>query len=540
MDLLERDAGRCGLAALRRWPPAPAPPRVLAAPFHPKKEVFMSGYVLAIDQGTTSSRAIVYGPDARPIATDQKEISQSFPRPGWVEHDGAEIWQSVLETCRNAIRRAGIEARDIAAIGIANQRETCLIWERSTGRPIHPAIVWQDRRTFNVCEALRADGVVSLVQDRTGLLLDPYFSATKLAWILDNVEGARRAAEAGQLLCGTIDTYVTWMLTGGAVHATDATNASRTSLFNIRENCWDDELLAVFKVPKGLLPEVRDCADDFGQAIAVHFGSEIPIRALAGDQQAALIGQACLTPGMLKSTYGTGCFVVLNTGDQIVRSSNRLLSTIAYRLDGKTTYALEGSIFMAGAAVQWLRDSLKLIKEASETGPLAHLADEQEDVYLVPAFTGLGAPHWNSQARGAIFGLTRATGIAELSRATLESVCYQTRDLLEAMACDYPMEVTGATLRVDGGLSGSDWAMQALADCLGSVIERSQNQEATALGVAALAGSKAGVWPHLASFATNWKAKGRFTPNISTDERARRYRKWRAAVASTLSYAATA
>ncbi|NTF91546.1 glycerol kinase GlpK [Agrobacterium rhizogenes] len=500
----------------------------------------MTGYILAIDQGTTSSRAIVYGPDAKPIAIDQKEISQSFPKSGWVEHDAIEIWESVLETSRNALLRAGIEARDVAAIGITNQRETCLVWERSTGKPIHPAIVWQDRRTYGACEVLRADGFGPLIQDKTGLLLDPYFSATKIAWILDNVEGARRAAEAGQLLCGTIDTYLTWMLTGGAVHATDATNASRTSLFDIRENRWDEELLGAFKVPRALLPEVKDCADDFGQTIAGHFGAEIPIRAIAGDQQSALIGQACLKPGMLKSTYGTGCFVVLNTGDKIVRSTNRLLSTIAYRLDGKTTYALEGSIFMAGAAVQWLRDSLKLIKEADETGRLAHLADEQEDVYLVPAFTGLGAPHWNSQARGAIFGLTRGTGVAELSRATLESVCYQTRDLLEAMASDYPMDVRGATLRVDGGLSGSDWAMQALADCLGSVIERSQTQEATAYGVAALAGSRAGVWPDLTGFAANWEAKCRFTPNLNIDERARRYRKWRAAVASTLSYAASA
>ncbi|WP_281978906.1 glycerol kinase GlpK [Pseudorhizobium flavum] len=500
----------------------------------------MSGYVLAIDQGTTSSRAILYGPDAQPIAKDQKEISQSFPKPGWVEHDGLEIWESVLSTSRNALKSAGIDAGEVAAIGITNQRETCLVWEKATGKPIHPAIVWQDRRTYGTCEVLRADGFAPLIQEKTGLLLDPYFSATKIAWILDTVDGARRAAEAGELLCGTIDAYLTWKLTGGAVHATDATNASRTSLFNIRENRWDDELLGAFRVPKALLPEVRDCADDFGQAIAAHFGAEIPIRALAGDQQAAVIGQACLKPGMLKSTYGTGCFVVLNTGDQIVRSSNRLLSTIAYRLKGETTYAIEGSIFIAGAAVQWLRDSLKLITEADETGRLAPLADEQEDVYLVPAFTGLGAPHWNSQARGAIFGLTRATGVAELARATLESVCYQTRDLLEAMSSDYPMEVGGATLRVDGGMSGSDWAMQALADCLGSVVERSQSQEATALGVAALAGAQAGVWPDLKSFAENWETKRRFTPDITGDERARRYRKWRAAVASTLSYAATA
>lgn len=500
----------------------------------------MTGYILAIDQGTTSSRAIVYGPDGTPIATDQREISQSFPRPGWVEHDAGEIWRSVLETSRNALARAGIAARKVAAIGIANQRETCLVWERSTGKPIHPAIVWQDRRTFGACELLRADGFGAVIQERTGLLLDPYFSATKIAWILDNVDGARAAAEAGKLLCGTIDTYLTWMLTGGAVHATDATNASRTSLFDIRKNCWDDELLGAFKVPRSLLPEVKDCADDFGHTVAAHFGVEVPIRAIAGDQQAALVGQACFRPGMLKSTYGTGCFVVLNTGDQIVRSSNRLLSTIGYRLNGQTAYALEGSIFMAGAAVQWLRDSLKLIKEADETGRLAHLADEQEDVYLVPAFTGLGAPHWNAQARGAIFGLTRGTGVAELSRATLESVCYQTRDLLEAMAADYPMDVGDAVLRVDGGLSGSDWAMQALADCLGSVVERSQSREATAYGIAALAGSQAGVWPDLMTFSADWKAKSRFTPKLNTDERARRYRKWRAAVASTLSYAATA
>lgn len=498
----------------------------------------MSGYILAIDQGTTSSRAIVYGADLQPVAMDQKEISQSFPEPGWVEHDGLEIWQSVLQTCRNALKGADVDAGEIAAIGITNQRETCIVWERSTGRPIHPAIVWQDRRTSASCERLVADGLASLVEQKTGLVVDPYFSATKLAWILDHVEGARAQADAGRLLAGTIDSYLIWQLTGGAVHATDATNASRTSLYDIRENCWDEDLLKIFNIPEGILPDVLDSADDFGMTDAGHFGAPIPIRAVAGDQQAAVIGQACLQPGMLKSTYGTGCFVVLNTGTSIVRSSNRLLSTIAYRLNGKTVYALEGSIFIAGAAVQWLRDSLKIIGRADETGLLAGQADARDDIYLVPAFTGLGAPHWNPAARGAIFGLTRGSGRAEIARATLESVCYQTRDLLEAMARDYPVDISKTRLRVDGGLASSDWAMQALADCLGAIVERSPRQEATAYGVAALAGSYTGIWPELAAFEASWVAGSRFTSGIAEDERARRYRKWSAAVASTLSYAA--
>lgn len=496
----------------------------------------MSIYVMAIDQGTTSSRAVIFDENRTAVASAQKEITQLFPRSGEVEHDPREIIDTILDTAREAIGKAGIEASEIACIGITNQRETCVVWEKSTGKPIYRAIVWQDRRTASICSRMALDGYGALVESKTGLLLDPYFSATKIAWILDNVPGARTAADSGDLLFGTIDSWIIWNLTGGAVHATDATNASRTSLYNIEADRWDDELLKLFRVPRSMLPEVKDSSDFFGTTRSELFGSPISISGVAGDQQASTVGQGCLLPGMIKSTYGTGCFLVLNTGDQIVRSRNRLLSTIAYRLKGRTTYALEGSIFVAGAAVQWLRDSLKMIAAAHETGDLAGTASASEDVYLVPAFVGLGAPHWNPDARGAMFGLTRASGIAEFARATLESICFQTRDLLDAMAEDYPLAHHGA-LRVDGGMASSDWAMQALADTLAQPVERPFYKESTALGAALLAGSGAGVWCALDDMADEWLAEAVFQGRSTTERREFRYRKWKAAVRSTLMFA---
>ncbi len=407
----------------------------------------MASHILAIDQGTTSSRAIVFNDRLEIVGVAQQEFQQFFPQSGWVEHDPEEIWSSTLATCTQAMKTAGLTAADITAIGITNQRETTIIWDKETGRPIHKAIVWQDRRTSDLCTSLRQAGHDPMVIAKTGLLLDSYFSGTKIKWLLDHVPGARDMAEAGKLLFGTVDTFLLWRLTGGKVHATDATNASRTMLFNIHENCWDRQLLELLEIPASLLPEVRDSSADFGTADPALFGAAIPIGGIAGDQQAALVGQACFQPGMIKSTYGTGCFIVLNTGEQAVRSKNRLLTTIGYRLAGKTTYALEGSIFVAGAAVQWMRDAMGLIEAASDTGRLARQADINQDVYLVPAFTGLGAPHWDAEARGAIFGLTRATGPAELSKAALESVCYQTRDLLEAMRGDWDAGRDGAARR---------------------------------------------------------------------------------------------
>ncbi len=407
----------------------------------------MSKFILAIDQGTTSSRGIVFDAQRRVVGVGQKEFPQIFPHDGWVEHDPEAIWSSVVETSRTALDKAGIAATDLAGIGITNQRETVVIWDRASGKPIHNAVVWQDRRTAAICAKLKADGHEALVTERTGLLLDPYFSGTKIGWLLDNVDGARARAEKGELAFGTIDSFLIWRLTGGKVHATDATNAARTLLFDIGRNEWDDELLTLFGVPRALLPDVRDCADDYGTTDPDILGAAVPILGVAGDQHAATIGQACFAPGMVKSTYGTGCFAVLNTGKDLVRSQNRLLSTIAYRLDGETTYALEGSIFVAGAAVQWIRDGLKLVSEARETGPLAAKADPGQHVYMVPAFVGLGAPWWDAEARGAIYGLTRNTGPAEIARAALEAVCYQTRDLLEAMRRDW---TAGATIRCSG------------------------------------------------------------------------------------------
>ena len=490
-------------------------------------------HIIAIDQGTTSSRAIVFDRDMRVKAAVQQEFAQHFPQSGWVEHDPEDIWSSVTATVRGVIDRAGITARDVTAIGITNQRETTLVWDRATGEPVHRAIVWQDRRTADLCASLKEAGHEPMVTQKTGLLLDPYFSGTKLKWILDQIPGARSRAERGELLFGTVDSFLIWRLTGGTVHATDATNAARTLLFNIRENAWDDEILNVLNIPKSMLPTVRDCAADYGVTRPDLFGHAIPILGVAGDQQAATIGQACFAPGMMKSTYGTGCFALLNTGETLVESRSRLLGTIAYRLGGKTTYALEGSIFIAGAVVQWLRDGLKIIHEAKETQPLAEAADAGQNVILVPAFTGLGAPYWNADCRGAIYGLTRNSGPAELARAALESVGYQTRDLLEAMRADWPAAADGI-LRVDGGMVASDWAMQFLSDIIGAPVDRPKITETTALGAAWLAGMQAGLYPDQAGFAESWALERQFVPTMDATMRATKYARWQRAVRATL------
>lgn len=494
----------------------------------------MASHILAIDQGTTSSRAIVFNDQLEIVGVAQQEFRQFFPQSGWVEHDPEEIWSSTLTTCHKALEKARLSGKDIIAIGITNQRETTIIWDKKTGKAIYNAIVWQDRRTSDYCTELRSAGHNPLVTEKTGLLLDSYFSGTKIKWILDHVPGAREMALAGKLAFGTVDSFLLWRLTGGKVHATDATNASRTMLFNIHDNCWDKELLALLDVPASLLPEVQDSSADFGNTDPAIFGSAISIGGIAGDQQAALVGQACFQPGMIKSTCGTGCFIVLNTGEQAVRSNNRLLTTIGYRLAGKTTYALEGSIFVAGAAVQWMRDAMGLIESASDTGKLARQADINQDVYLVPAFTGLGAPHWDAEARGAIFGLTRATGPAELSKAALEAVCYQTRDLLEAMRGDWA-GMGETVLRVDGGMVASNFTMQFLADILNAPVDRPMVLETTALGAAYLAGLHKNLFPPPHEFAGSWKRDIRFTPALAENIRVRKYNGWKDAVRRTLS-----
>ena len=490
-------------------------------------------HILAIDQGTTSSRSILFDGNLRVVATAQEEFSQHYPASGWVEHDPSDLWSTVAGTARAVIEKAGISATDIAAIGITNQRETTLIWDRATGEPIHKAIVWQDRRTADTCAALKAAGHEPMITARTGLLLDPYFSGTKIKWLLDHVPGARQRAEAGELAFGTVDTFLIWKLTGGRVHATDATNAARTLIYNIAKGEWDAEICGLLDIPMSMLPEVKDCAADFGTTRADLFGREIPILGAAGDQQAATIGQACFQPGMMKSTYGTGCFALLNTGADMVPSTNRLLTTIAYRLNGQTTYALEGSIFIAGAVVQWLRDGLKIIREARETQPLADAADPTQDVVLVPAFTGLGAPYWRPDCRGAVYGLTRNSGPAELARAALESVGYQTRDLLEAMRSDWGAAADGI-LRVDGGMTASDWAMQFLSDILGAPVDRPVVTETTALGAAYLAGLQAGIYPQPDEFQKSWALERRFTPAMDLATRDAKYARWGRAVAATM------
>lgn len=493
----------------------------------------MTDFLLAIDQGTTSTRAIVFAPDLTVKAVAQKEFPQHYPASGWVEHDPEDLWSTTLETCRAAIAKAGASARTIAGIGITNQRETTIVWDRKSGKAIHNAIVWQDRRTADLCGRLRDEGHEDFMSRTTGLLLDPYFSGTKLAWILEHVEGARDKAKAGELLFGTVDSFLLWRLTGGKVHATDATNASRTMLFDIHAG-WSDSLCALFDIPQAMLPEVKDCSTRFGMTDRAIFGGEIPILGIAGDQHAASVGQACFQPGMMKSTYGTGCFALLNTGSRAVRSRARLLTTIAYQLKGARTYALEGSIFIAGAAVQWLRDGLGLIKSSSEAGPLAMTSDPASEIVLVPAFVGLGAPYWDAECRGAIFGLTRATSPADFARAALESVCFQTRDLLEAMRQDW--QKAGKTvLRVDGGMVASDYTMQALADILASPVDRPKVLETTAVGAAYLAGLEAGVCPSPAEFARGWALDRRFEPAMDGATRDAKYARWREAVARTLS-----
>ena len=489
-------------------------------------------YILAMDQGTTSSRALVFNADYDIVARAQEEFEQQFPDSGWVEQDPNQIWQTSLSTARQALTQAQLRPTQIAGIGIANQRETTIIWDRKTGKPVYNAIVWQDRRTADYCQQLKNQGCESLISSKTGLLLDPYFSASKIAWILNNVDGVRQRAENGDLAFGTVDSWLLWNLSEGKSHATDATNASRTMLYNIHRGDWDSELLELFNIPRPILPEVRDCAADFGSTSAL--GGTVPILGVAGDQQAATLGQACFDSGMMKSTYGTGCFALLNTGEDAVTSKHRLLTTIAYQLEGKPTYALEGSIFIAGAAVQWLRDGLGIINSAQQSGELAQQADDKQQVYLVPAFTGLGAPWWDAEARGALLGLTRGTGPAEIARATLESVCYQTLDLLKAMRADY-RQMADTVLRVDGGMAASDWTMQCLADMLQSPVDRPSIVETTAFGAAWLAGSKAGVWPDQQGFAQRWRLERQFIPQIPAAQRDIKVAGWSDAVRRVLS-----
>jgi glycerol kinase len=483
-----------------------------------------TSYLLAIDQGTTSSRAIIFNTAGDLIASASEEFEQIFPDDGWVEHQPEAIWQTTLSTCRKVIAKSALQAEDILAIGITNQRETTLVWDKATGEPIYNAIVWQDRRTAERCKNLKKNAdIVTKVKDKTGLLLDPYFSASKIEWLLDNVTGAREKANAGQLCFGTVDTFLLWHLTKGKTFATDATNASRTMLFNIIDNCWDDELLALFTIPKTMLPEVKNSADDFGVTDVEHFGQPIAISAMIGDQQAALVGQACFEKGMMKSTYGTGCFVMVNTGKQAQYSQHKMLTTIAYRLAGEITYALEGSIFMAGATMQWIRDGIKLIDNVEQSQAIAESMVAENHVYLVPAFTGLGAPHWQPDARGAIVGLTRDSGITEIVTAALASIAYQTRDLLVALQHD---GIDTTQLRVDGGMVVNDWLLQFLSDILNRVIERPKVTETTALGAALLAGLQQGLFENVEQAAEYWQVERKFCPQMSEECRARHYQGW--------------
>ena len=491
-------------------------------------------FILAIDQGTTSTRSIIFDENLKIIGAAQEEFTQHFPQSGWVEHNPKDLLSTTIDTCKSALNQKSINPKKIAAIGITNQRETTLVWDKNTGEPVYNAIVWQDRRTAAHCEKLRKDGHEKRVTEITGLLLDPYFSSTKLAWILDNVDGARSKAEAGNLMFGTVDSYLIWHLTGRQSHVTDATNAARTMLYDIANGEWSTEMCDMLNIPIKMLPEVHDCAADFGMTSPEIFGVSIPIKGVAGDQHAATLGQACFEPGMMKSTYGTGCFALLNTGDTMVTSHNRMLTTIGYQLDGKITYALEGSIFIAGAVVQWLRDGLKFLDKASESGDLAKLSDNSQNLILVPAFTGLGAPYWNAECRGAVYGLTRNSGPAEFSRAALESVGFQTRDLLEAMISDWAGGAKGGVLRVDGGMSASNWTMQFLSSILNAPVDRPEVLETTAMGAAWLAGMRVGVYPEQGEFAKSWSLEKRFQPQMDNDQREKRYEDWKSAVAATL------
>jgi glycerol kinase len=488
----------------------------------------MSGYILSIDQGTTSSRAMIFDQESRVIGVGQQEFQQYFPADGWVEHDPEEIWRSVLSVIAEALSEAQLKATDITAIGITNQRETTVIWDRSTGETVYPAIVWQDRRTDAACQALKSAGHEPDVNARTGLLLDPYFSATKVRWILDHIHEGQSRAEAGELCFGTIDSFLLWRLTGGEQHRTDATNAARTLLFNIDSQDWDDTILALLNIPRALLPEVLDSSADFGVTKIPEIAATIPITGIAGDQQAALIGQCCFEPGMMKSTYGTGCFMILNTGNQRVQSNHRLLTTVAFRLNGKVCYGLEGSIFIAGASVQWLRDAMKMVAHASDTEAIARANPDSHGVYVVPAFTGLGAPYWDANARGAVVGLTRDSGISDMVTATLQSVSYQSQDLLAAMASD---GLTPKVVRVDGGMIANDWLAQNLADQLGIDVDRPKVTETTALGAAYLAGLRVGLFASIEALAQKWQLDQRFQRQLSADVAEQRYVGWQAAVA---------
>jgi glycerol kinase len=487
----------------------------------------MGKYLLAIDQGTSSSRTVIYDHAMSVVASAQQEFPQIYPQPGWVEHDPEAIWDSVRTVTTQAMSNAGANAADITAIGITNQRETTLVWDRDTGQCVYNAIVWQDRRTAEFCRSLKRDGVEPTVASKTGLRLDPYFSATKLAWILDNVEGVRERAESGKLAFGTIDCFLLWRLTGGLRHATDASNASRTLLFDIHTQQWDAELLEIFNIPRELLPEVKDCAADFGVATDSCLGGDVPVLGIAGDQQAALIGQAGFEVGMTKSTYGTGCFVIANTGADALVSRNKLLTTVAMRFNGEVTYGLEGSVFVAGSAIQWLRDELKIVESASQTEAIAERTGVVDDVVVVPAFAGLGAPYWDPDARGAIVGLSRGSGGDQVVTATLQSVAYQTHDLISAMAED---GISPGVIRVDGGMVSNDWFLQFLANILDTPVERPRNVESTVLGAAYLAAYESGVLQDSAQISQYWQRESRFDPTMSADRREQLLNGWRAAV----------
>lgn len=491
-----------------------------------------SDSILAIDQGTTSTRSIVFDAEARPVATQRREFEQFYPERGWVEHDPEDIWRDAVSTARAAIAASGRDVARIAGVGITNQRETVVVWNRETGKPVHRAIVWQDRRTARFCEQLRADGAEAEIRSRSGLLLDPYFSASKLRWILDEVEGARADAEAGRLAFGTVESFLLWRLTGGKVHATDATNASRTQLFNIHTGQWDAELQRIFGIPDGLLPTVVDNAFVVAETDPSLFGRAIPIAGMAGDQQAAVVGQACFEKGMAKSTYGTGCFMLLNTGDEPVTSDNRMLTTIAYRLDGRTTYATEGAIFVAGAAIKWLRDGLGLITHASQTDDMATQVPDSHGVFMVPAFVGLGAPHWDPAARASISGLTLGSTAAHVARAALESVAYQTLDLARAMTADGAGPAR--EIRVDGGMAANDWFCQFLADILEVPVERPTELESTARGAAFLAGLATGIWSGLPDVARAWSCGATFQPRMDKGLRSELVAGWNDALARVL------
>jgi glycerol kinase len=495
----------------------------------------MSHYILALDQGTTSSRSIVFDKKGNIISTAQKEFKQIFPRPGWVEHDAEEIWSTQFGTMAEAVAKANITMKQIAGIGITNQRETTVVWERSTGKPIYHAIVWQDRRTAAYCDELKAAGNKELIQQKTGLVIDAYFSGAKLKWILDNVPGARAKAENGELAFGTIDSWLIWKLTGGKVHVTDVSNASRTMLLNIHTGRWDDELLKLFAIPKNILPEVRSSSEIYGTTGNIIPGSSIPIAGIAGDQQAALFGQMCTQPGMVKNTYGTGCFMLMNTGTKAITSKNNLLTTIAWQIDGKTEYALEGSVFIAGAVVQWLRDGLKIIRNSSEVESLAATVKDSEGVYIVPAFAGLGTPHWNQHARGSIFGLTRGSSHAQVARAALDSIAYQTYDVLKAMEADAGISI--AELRVDGGATVNNTLMQFQSDIMNTKVIRPKVTETTALGAAYLAGLAVGYWKNIEEIQNQWQVDKEFSPVMSEEKRNELINGWQRAVKATIAWA---